>query len=251
MTATVALKPIRCAEGFSAWHMKLDKLPLDAEARPELARLVADFLRGAETSLNASARLWLDTRKLHEDGGSKIFGKNARAWKPDMGFCFDPSASAPRKLKVEDLLDMDWGTEVKIDDRTAIYIAAGDQTRSAYQTMAGRGLAVLMLFAGDPGGAVEQYHRHTRDELRKAMAEGQFQGFEFYLPLLTAAGVAAATREQLALWLGQALLYLREDEGNGELVIVGRTDMHAAFAAAGWHTTAEAGNLALWERDGD
>ena len=248
MTARRVLEPIRCAEGFTAWRMQTGKLPLEAGARPALARVVAELMRGAEAALGCSARLWLDTRKLHEDGGSKIFGKNARAWQPEMGFCFDPSEPPPRKLTIDDLLTMDWGTEVKIHDRTAIYIAAGDQTKSAYETMAGRGLAVLVLFANDAGEAADRYNRHTKKELQKAMAPGQFQGFAFYLPLLTSAGVAGATREQLQLWLDDAMLYLREDEENGELVVVARASVHAAFASAGWRRTGETETMTLWER---
>lgn len=249
MNVVRVLEPVRCAEGFAAWHMKTGKLPLEAGARPGLARVVAELLRGAEAARDWSARLWFDTRKLHEDGGSKIFGKNARVWQPEMGFCFDPMAAPPRKLTMEDLQNMDWGTEVKIHDRTAIYIAAGEQTKAAYETLAGRGLAVLMLFAGDAGAAADRYNRHTKKELRKAMAEGQFQGFAYYLPLLTAKGVSRATREQLEQWLGEATVYVREDEENGELVIVARHGADAALVGAGWRCTSESEGMAVWERN--
>ena len=251
MTAMRVLEPVRCADGFAAWRMQTGKLPLEADARPRLARVVAGLIRSAEAALHCSARLWLDTMKLHVDGGSKLFGKHAREWQPDMGFCFDPTEPPPRKLTMSDVLDMDWGTEVKIHDRTAIYIAAGGQTKAAYETMAGRGLAVLMLFAGDAEAAGDKYNRHTKKELQKAMAEGQFRGFAFYLPLLTAKGVTSATREQLELWLDEAMLYVREDEENGELVIVARTDMDATLIGAGWRCTGENEQMTVWERTGD
>ena len=171
-----------------------------------------------------------------------------------MGFCFDPSAPPPRKLQMADLMDMEYGSPLKLHDRSAIFVGRTRQTLPAYSLLAGRGMSVLLFFAApdpaagipDENAAALRYMAHTRDQLRSAMAKDQFQNFDFYLPLLTAAGIASATTQQLATWMGDAEIYLHESADAEELVVLARTDLTPILRSSGMRPSAHGEGKVPW-----
>jgi hypothetical protein len=250
----IVLEPVRCAAPFEAWRVGLPGFSLDPERRREAAFFVLKIVAAAGRVRGLQPRLWLDTRHLHKDRGNKLFSSHARTWAPRMGFCFDPMASPPRKLEMSDLMSMEYGSKLKLDDRSAIFISRQAQTLPAYRVMSGRGMAVLLLFrqpdsaagAMDMDAAANRYMLHTRDQLRGAMAPGQFQNFDFYLPLLTASGVAAATVQQLALWMGEAEVYLHESVETEELIVLARSDLSGTLQSAGMRPLSVAEGRVPW-----
>ncbi len=228
---TLLLEPVRSVDPYFAWRMNVPA---------SLQRGLSGFferLISAGRSGRMEATLWLDTKRLHEDGGSRLFSQNASAWSPEMGFCFDPLARPPRTMELSDLMDADYGTPPPIDDRSAIFVSNVAATAHACTQVAGRGLATLIFFrAGTPTEArqaAEVYKRHTCDELRSCMAPGQFQNFPFYLPLLGSTAPSSATRAQLESWLGDAVLYVRDCAEGDEVVLVAREGYRTLFEAAG------------------
>jgi hypothetical protein len=133
-------------------------------------------------------------------------------------------------------MDMEYGSTLQLDDRTAIHVANLKESSSAYRIVAGRGLSVLLFFGAEtsPGAAdaaVGEYMTNSQRNLRPLMAPGEFQTFPFYLPLLTPQTVLGATTERLDLWLGSAELYIRES--GGQLLLLSRREMSPMLTAAG------------------
>jgi hypothetical protein len=235
LTIELLLERLPCPTPFYAYAMALPS-SLSARAADLFALCIGRLSEGAVAAGLSMPTLWLDTQNLHKDGGSKLLSANARRWEPSMGFCFDPTSRAPRKLQISDLMDMEYGSALQLDDRTAIHVANLQESSSAYRIMAGRGLAVLLFFGvgASPGAidaAIGDYMRNSQRTLRPLMAPGEFQSFPFYLSLLTPQTVSEATTEQLGLWLGSADLYVRESDDH--LLMLSRREMAPILTAAG------------------
>ena len=240
------LTPVECLGSFQAFCVPHLAFPLSAEARPPIIDLVKKLLTAAEKLSLSTPALWLDTQQLHQDGGSKIYGSHARQWSPKMGFCFAPSEAAPRKLRFDDLLNMEYGTQPRLADRSCIFVSNVQRSRAAYEVMGGRGVANLLCFhEADTLGAAQRYMQYTQQTLRRYMAEGEFQNFKYYFPLLTSGSVAGASAQQLSEWLAEADLYLRESPETKELVIIGRRSLDHLLEAAGLQRTGY-GEISPW-----
>jgi len=232
------LTPVECASPFQAFCVPDISFPLSADLRPPIILLVKTLLAAAEKLGLSTPALWLDTQQLHQDGGSKMYGLHARQWSPEMGFCFDPSEAAPRKLRFDDLLNMEYGTQPRLADRSCIFVSNVQQSFAAYEVMGGRGLASLLCFReADTLAAAQRYMQHTRQALKRYMAEGEFQNFKYYFPLLTSGSIAGASAQQLSEWLTEADLYLRESAETKELVIVGGRSLEHLLEIAGLQRT--------------
>jgi len=245
-TTVLELTPIACANPFQAFYVPDLVFPLPAEARPPIVQLVKRLLVAAQKLGLSTPALWLDTQQLHQDRGSKVYGAHARQWSPEMGFCFDPSEAAPRKLRFYDLLNMEYGTQPRLADRSCIFVSNVQQSFAAYEVMGGRGLANLLCFReADTLAAVQRYMQHTRKMLKRYMAEGEFQNFKYYFPLLTSGSLAGASTQQLSEWLGESDLYLRESAETKELIIVGGRSLEHLLETAGLQRTGY-GEVSPW-----
>ncbi|QEE28343.1 hypothetical protein FTW19_10235 [Terriglobus albidus] len=240
------LTPVECASPFQAFCVPDLAFPLSGEVRRPIVDLVKRLLAAAEKIGLTTPALWLDTQQLHQDGGSKVYGSHARQWSPAMGFCFDPSEAAPRKLRFDDLLNMEYGTQPKLADRSCIFVSNVQQSFAAYEVMGGRGVANLLCFReADTLAAAQRYMQHTQKTLKRYMAEGEFQNFKYYFPLLTSGSVAQASAQQLSEWLAEADLYLRESPETKELVIVGGRSLEHLLETAGLQRTGY-GEVSPW-----
>ncbi len=232
------LRTVSTESGWHAFRLETKKFPLDAARRIQVQTLLEKLTAAFSEIAGVRPTMWIDAQPLHEDGGAKLYSANARAWSPDMGFCFDPSGEAPRPLRLSDLMDVDYGTPPKIQDRSAIHVSALAQTMAAYRLLAGRGISTLLSFAVQDAEderlaqAVQEFMRHSRDALRPLMAPGCFQNFSFYLPLLSSKSVSGASEQQLANWLGGIEVYLHESFDAREVLILSRKDPSAVFEAA-------------------
>ena len=244
--AVLELTPVECAAPFQAFCLPNLAFPLPGEARPPIVDLVKRLLAAAQKLGLSTPALWLDTQKLHEEGGSKIYGSHARQWSPEMGFCFDPSEAAPRKLRFDDLLNMEYGTQPRLADRSCIFVSNLQQSLAAYEVMSGRGVANLLCFReADTLAAAQRYMQHTQQTLKRYMAEGEFQNFKYYFPLLSSGSVGKASAQQLSEWFAEAGLYLRESPETKELVIVGDRSLEHLFEIAGLQRTGY-GEISPW-----
>lgn len=228
-------EPLPCAPPFHGLSVSDLKFPLAAEDRDAIRSLVLRIVHAAQQIGLSKPALCLDTKQLHHDGGSKLYSAHARKWSPRMGFCFDPAARPPRKLELSDLMDMEYGSEVRLDDRSCIHVSRSEHATEAYSLLAGRGIATLLFFRNTPNSEQpgKRYLEHTREHLLKYMAPGQFQSFPFYLPLLSSTGISGATAEQLQEWMGETDLYLRESPDSSELIFVTRGPCDALLESAG------------------
>lgn len=239
------LTPVECAGAFQAFCVPDLTFPFLAEARPVLNLVKRLLVAAGKLGLSTPA-LWLDTQQLHQDGGSKIYGSHARHWSPEMGFCFDPSEAAPRKLRFDDLLNMEYGTQPRLADRSCIFVSNVQQSLAAYEVMGGRGLASLLCFReADTLAAAQRYMRYTQQTLKRYMAEGEFQNFRYYFPLLNSGSIARASTQQLSEWLAETDLYLRESPDTKELVIIGRHPLEHLLETAGLQRTGY-GEVSPW-----
>jgi len=237
--AEIILEPIKTESSWHAYRTPVKGYPLPTEARSSLAALVDVLNDAISQTLRAAPTLWIDSQPLHHDGGSKIFSVHSRLWSSKMGFCFDPVGEPPRKIRLSDLMDVDYGTPLKIHDRTAIHVTAFAQSMPAYRLLAGRGVSVLLYFAAlgpdDPllEAAVKQFMQHTRDHLRPLMSPGEFQNYPFYVPLLSTSSIASATAQQLAMWMGDAMVSIHESFDAKELLVLSRHSFNPTLQTAG------------------
>jgi hypothetical protein len=248
----IMLEPIATASGWHAYHVPDQTFPLHVRQRKHMAALVEGIADAIARSLGAVPTLWIDSQPLHHDGGSRIFSAHSRAWSSRMGFCFDPAGDPPRKLSMADLMDVDYGTPPKLHDRTSIHISSFEQTLPAYRMLAGRGISTLIFFeASGPADSglmksVDAFMQHTRKYLQLLMSPGSFQGFPFYLPLLSAKSVAQATALQLATWTGNATACLHESFDTRELLFLSRHNLDPVLKTAALRRLSSTDGLSPW-----
>ena len=124
----LVFEPVTAPVPWSAFRLKTSPYPLPAEERGRFAGVVDRLADAFSRRFSVHPTLWLDTQELHQDGGSKVFSRNSGQWSVRMGFCFDPTGDPPRPARMSDLLDVDYGTEVKVYDRSAIFVSDLAQT---------------------------------------------------------------------------------------------------------------------------
>ena len=148
-----------------------------------------------------------------------------------MGFAFDPTDEPPREMDPKDILNMEWGAQVKTFMRSAIALRNTTETLSAYRLLAGRGLSTLLFFpeSSELRTRMENFAIHSCEVFRPMMHDGAFQSFGFYLPLLSSENLAKTHVEQLAVWLGDTVIYLREAFEAHEVLLLARCQLEPAF----------------------
>ena len=220
---------VECAEQFHAYRLGHLNYPL----REPVLGVMTEFFNVLNAMLldlyGLQATVWLDLKQLHRDGGSRIFSTNARRWSPSPGFCFDPTLSPPRSLEMSDLMDVEYGTAPRIDDRSAMRVTRTAAREEAQIAMMGRATNVLLYFATekDPEQQALTYEKYSRTAMRTCMTPGHFQSFDFYLPLLNSKGVQSSTVASLDRWLDGVSVYVREAEESDEVLILSRLDLSA------------------------
>ncbi|HLH02846.1 MAG TPA: hypothetical protein VKX25_08750 [Bryobacteraceae bacterium] len=248
-TPSLLLEAAAAGGGWYAYRLETGAFPLSSDARAELFSMVDALTHAIAAQLSLRPTLWIDTQPLHHGGQAKLYSTHARAWSPEMGFCFDPAGPPPRPLLLSDLMDVDYGTPPKIHDRSAIRVSAHPQTMSAYRLLAGGGVATLLYFAAENDAQLAQgsasFCHHSREAFRPMMSPGHFQTFPFYLPLLTSQTIAGAG-EAISQWLGNGELYLRECFDTQEVVLLSRNDLDPVLRAAGLHPVASGSGNSSW-----
>jgi len=248
----IVFEPVTAPDPWHAFRVKTSSYPLPAEERVRFAGVVDRLADAFSRRFSAYPTLWLDTQELHRDGGSKLFSQNSGKWSATMGFAFEPTGDPPRPVQMSDLLDVDYGTKVKVYDRSAIFVSNLTQTLPAYKVLAGRGLGAFLFFESDSGSgqklaaAASAFMKRTQERLRPLMSPGAFQGFRFYLPLLSSAVMTRAGAQQLDAWLGDGTVYLREAFEEQEVFLLARYDCAAVFQDMGMRRLSAADDPVLW-----
>lgn len=228
-------EPVTAPAPWHAFRIELNAYPLDEEKR-ELLHTFSNLLNQAVKHLHKlQPTLWLDTQELHRDGGPRLFSSNARKWSPAMGFCFDPTGPAPRTLQMSDFMDREWGTPIKVYDRSAIHVSNREATADAYRLICGRGLALLLYFTDGPqlSAAIDRFKNGTRAALEPLIASNSFKHHNFYLPLLSSSSLSKAAPEDLLAWMGDTEIYFRENFEDKELLLLAKPDLNPIFEQMG------------------
>ncbi len=244
---TIVLEPVRCAAPFEAFHVDGLRFPLDGAEAFAVKGFVTRVMQACGMVSLGQPTVWLDSRPLHLNGGSKLYAERGAEWGSRWGFGFDPSARPPRKVQFQDFLDLKFGDELRIDQRSNFFVRYTEHSMDAYQTMAGRGLCTVLGFAEkDVKTAGERYMKHTRDVLYPRFPPGEFGSYRYYLPLLSSASVAGASAQSLSGWMGEASVYLREAYDTGELLLVTAQPARPLLQAAGLRALSSAAETP-WE----
>ena len=247
---TIVLVPVSAPPEWHSFRIGVS-FPADPGAREWLLALVFRLVGHLRMSQHLEPTLWLDTQEMHQDGGSKIFSKHARAWSPTMGFAFDPTGPAPRPLEMSDLMDVTYGTPPKIFTRSAIYVSSVRETMPAYSLLAGRGLSTLLLFplggVADASTFANAFISKSCEVLQPLMHDGSFQNYDFYFPLLSSKSLENLDAASLNSWLGGTELYLREGLEEKELFLLARFDLAPIFEAMGMRRLSTGNEPLPWE----
>ena len=248
----IVFEPVTAPEPWRAFRLKTSPYPLAAEERDCFAGVVDRLADAFSRRFSVYPTLWLDTQELHQDRGSKLFSRNSGQWSTQMGFCFDPTGDPPRPVRMSDLLDVDYGTKMKIYDRSAIFVSDLAQTFPAYKVLAGRGLTVFLFFDSDSGSSqtllssASTFMQRSRERLQPLMSPGAFQGFRFYFPLLSSASMTRVDAQQLDAWLDSGMVYLREVFEEQEIFLLARYDCSAIFEDLGMRRLSVADGPVPW-----
>ena len=255
MTSTrfnsLAFEPVSAPAPWHAYQCKL-AFPFTPEHRALAVTLTNRLSQAAEHLHHLHPSIWLDTAELHRDGGSRLFSAHVRQWSPRMGFAMDPTGPPPRTLEFSDLAEATFGTPPKIFDRSAIFVSSLQATQSAYDLLAGRGLATLLFFPGDAPASpdislsIKNFMLNSRHTLEPMVESTMFRNHSFYLPLLSSNSVGKATAQQLEAWLGGAELLWRESFEDGELLLLSTHDLSPMLEAAGLSPASQARGPKPW-----
>ena len=221
LLSRMRLREIVCPTGWTAAILETDFAPAGGP-HPDYTAIVDWLLSNlAPFERTLSREVMLQFDRCRPDVEIPLLRANARIWQPEIGLGVWPEQAPPTTWTKEEFLAAAPGTlrpvmyrifRVQTEDPSA-------QT-SAWQTMLGSG-ALLRVATTNPNAFLSA----TTTFLQPKIEDVSLESFPFYVPLLTAAGLAhphPAFAVELDTLLPVAVGYMRESQEDGGLLVLSR-----------------------------
>jgi len=215
----VRLAPVAAPSPWQAAVLPLSSFPVpEAELGP--VRILLQKLVRAFATEGSTLETFVDFANLHLADGAAHLSKHGRHWIPAMGMGVWPDREPPTGWTVEDFQQMVPGEKLRPLINIALRITGPAEARHhARDILLGRGVIVHMLT--DSGG--DQMIETARNLLLPPIKDPSMTGFPFYIPLLEAKSIGAATAPRLDAWCCGAHTYIRESVEDRGILILSRS----------------------------
>ena len=197
--------------------------------------MVRQFLQALTSSAMLQPNLALEVfihmaHLKHQDGSSIRFSSEGRKWLPKLGLGVWPDRPAPAIWSRKDFDELAPGQRPRTLRNHVFRISGNLEIRQqARDSMLGWG-SVIQILTPDNGDVVLQ---KATQLLLGRISDPSFTCFPFYLPLLEKKSLIKSAPEILEAWFCGALLYIRESQEDGGILIAGECDLKKILAGAG------------------
>lgn len=240
MKHTLELKRTATQNGIDLWQLEVGRLPVPSDGRPAIALFLQSLMHALAGRYQLTETVWLEATHIHEEGTTKLIGPHARAWVPRTGFGIHPKGPLPRMWTDDDFSGAPFGYKIPVFNNQVFEISRSTGHSSAIETMAGRGVLMILLL----NGTVQAFKQQMNTVLGSLVKEHSFHAYPYFFPLLTA---SEAEDAQLQTWMGNADVYIRESAEDKAILIFSRIPLVDALRAIGstevsestWHIGAE------------
>lgn len=238
----LAIDPISLPEemeGIEAAWLRLPRMPMEVERRPQLTELLYLLQRRIQDCQKEPVLLdiYLQMTQLERPTGSRLISKNGPRWRPEIGMGVWPDREAPRSMSEEDFKNLVPGQRLGETDWPVIRIGAEDEaTRTeVLSALAGSGASLVLLVNKE---WQETSRKAVSLHLREYITDDVLRSYPMFFPLLDGRSVMAANRKEYEACLPNVLVYLREDLTQRAFLVVSRVPFAAIFPV---HFSAETG----------
>ena len=178
---------------------------------------------------NLSAEVFVQFAHLHVGDGSERLRRHGRDCLPELGLGVWPDREPPELWTAEYFASLGPGEKPRPLMHQVYRLAGSAEARAKASTeMLGRGTIVHVLTPHPTKELLEKCRAILLPPLRTP-----FTAFSFYVPLLEAASVRAATAPQMEAWLAGVEVYIRESVEDTGVVIIARQPLEPILEKLG------------------
>jgi hypothetical protein len=216
---------------WQAYTIALPTNPVRGEALRHL-RAFVDIL---DTFLSVDCELqgltFLQSWRLSAEGTAPLYEANISRWLPSVGLGIFPNRRAPTRMTREAAMDAAAAMFARQPTDLPAYrlmhvSGSGDAPAHASKTLLGQGI-VQRLWTRDAWSATKQ---RGREAYLLRIAEASLRRAAFHIPIFElAAFTSDITAQQVDQWMCGALVYLRESEEDGGLLLLSRQELTPVF----------------------
>jgi len=206
----MGLEQVPAAAPLHAWRVPTGSFPVSGDRRTELLGLVRRLLKAAAPDEQAGAVAVLAPSAT--DASQELITANAGRWRLTPGYGIRPEQPAPTTPGV---LDTMWAMLSRQRPPNTTLYRPGGRTSSdeVIEAAAGSGGLTILLCPDSVGETFASIERGLESYLTDPIARGK----SFYVPVI---GRGALQEPGTGVALGDALLYVREDPEEKEMLIV-------------------------------
>lgn len=227
--------PLRVAEGYVSFLIPLDKLPLPPHQRPHLRDGLERFVCTLQNDLACKSSIFLQLDELHQDNAIRNISRYARQWKPQIGLGVRPEAPPPRYWSEDDLLERDHASPIPILMHSVTHLDTDEKSSDlAREVMTGSGGLIQVLHANTSAQLVSTWYNIFQPTIQE---EG-LAAYPLYVPLIGTATIANHPAEDLARWMADACVYVRESTEDKGVFLLSRFPLAMALERAGFANSA-------------
>jgi hypothetical protein len=177
----------------------------------------------------------LQLDELHQDNTIRNISRYAQQWKPQIGLGVRPEAPPPRYWSEDDLLERDHDSPIPILMHMVAHLDTdGKSSDLACEVMTGSGGLIQVLHTSEPGQLVRTWYNIFQPTIQEA----GLAAYPLYIPLIGTTTIANRPAQDLARWMADACLYVRESIEDKGVFLLSRFPLEMALGRAGFANSA-------------
>jgi hypothetical protein len=213
-TGKLTLRTIACTPPSSALLVPVSDFPASKDDASVL--FVRQLSAALRMQFALDSELFFHVPNLARGGANKILSAHGREWAPRQGLGVWPSRGAPKPWTKEEFMSLDAGQQPRPIMDNVFQVSKKEAIREADESMRGFGSMIEFLVPfGD-----RDFFKRSKELLFPKLDDPMFRVFKFYIPMLDAEAVGAATGFLLERWMCGARAMIRESPDDKGFLVV-------------------------------
>jgi hypothetical protein len=227
---SLLLRQVKAPNPWEAFVLPVNEFPVPGPAVLQMQAFLRKFTSAARREWGLSLEVFFQVWRLTIGDAADRFSDGAPQWIPRFGLGVWPDRKPPARWTVETYMDAAAGDEPPVSIYKLGLVTATEEVRlSSVDAMLGCGTVLQVMTSLDS----DSFMAKGREVFLPSITDRAFKDSRFYVPLLEAKTLQAATSAQIESWSCGASVYIRESVEDKGLLIASKEPLRPLFEKLG------------------